>query len=315
VIRPLAAVALAAALLACGGDDDDTGAADASTEGQADAGAGADAGADADAGVDDVLADRPYQLLVPEDHDPSTPSALIVLLHGYASSGMAQLGDFGLAEVAEADDILVAYPDGTTDGLGSRFWNATDACCDLNGTGVDDVAYLIAIVDDVAARFAVDPGRVFAVGHSNGGFMSHRLACDHADRFAAIVSLAGATWNDAAECQPEQPVAMLQVHGDDDQTILYAGGDLFGQAYPSAEATAAAWIAANGCSGQLEATDERVDLVSILDGDETHVDRAAGCPDDGAVELWTMEGGSHAPPLTRPGFARAVVDFLADHAR
>ena len=303
MIGRLAGAALAASLLACGGggDGDEPG--------------GPDAGAGVDAGGGDVLADRPYQLLVPEGHDPAAPSALILLLHGYGSSGMAKLGDFGLAEIAQADDILVAYPDGTSDALGSRFWNATDACCDLNRTGVDDVAYLTAVVDDVAGRFAVDPGRVFAMGHSNGGFMSHRLACDRADRFAAIVSLAGATWSDPAECDPAQPVAMLQIHGDDDQTILYAGGDLFGRAYPSAEATTAAWMDANGCSGPLEASDERVDLVSFLDGDETRVDRAVGCPEGGAVELWTIEGGSHAPPLVRPGFARAVVDFLADHAR
>lgn len=306
MIRPLAAAALAAALLACGGDDDGAGGADAGP------GPDADPGAD---GGGDGLADRPYQLLVPEGHDPSAPSALILLLHGYTSSGMAQLGYFGLAEVARADDILVAYPDGSADSLGARFWNATDACCDFNGTGVDDAAYLVAVLDDVAGRFAVDPGRVFAVGHSNGGFMSHRLACDHADRFAAIASLAGATWSDPAACQPDQPVAMLQVHGDDDQTILYAGGELFGRAYPGAEATAAAWIEANGCEGELEATDDRVDIASTIDGDETRVDRAAGCPAGGAVELWTIEGGGHAPPLARPGFARAVVDFLADHAR
>ena len=51
-----------------------------------------------------------------------------------------------------------------------------------------------AILADVKAKYNVDPKRVFVIGHSNGGFMSHRLACDRASDVAAIVSLAGATW-------------------------------------------------------------------------------------------------------------------------
>jgi polyhydroxybutyrate depolymerase len=303
---PTAAL-LAALALACGGDDDGEGGPDAGSE-------VADAAVTGDAGGD-LLDERPYQLLVPEGHDASQPSGLILLLHGYTSSGMAQLLYFGLAAVAEEEDLLVAYPDGTTDSLGSRFWNATDACCDFNGTGVDDVAYLTAVLDDVGERFALDPARVFAVGHSNGGFMAHRLACDRADRLAAIVSLAGATWADPAACQPSQAVSVLQIHGDDDETILYAGGSIFDGAYPSAPVTVATWAERNGCDAPPEPTDARVDLVSILDGDETHEDRAVGCPAAGGVELWTMEGGGHAPPLTQPGFARAVVDFLLDHPR
>jgi pimeloyl-ACP methyl ester carboxylesterase len=81
---------------------------------------------------------------------------------------------------------------GQQDRRGHRFWSATDACCNLDGLAVDDVAYLRAVIRDVSARHAVDPRRVFIVGHSNGGFMAHRMACEASDLVAAVVSLAGA---------------------------------------------------------------------------------------------------------------------------
>ena len=42
--------------------------------------------------------------------------------------------------------FLYAYPDGTTNSAGKQFWNATELCCDFEGTGVDDVAYIAAVI-------------------------------------------------------------------------------------------------------------------------------------------------------------------------
>ena len=80
------------------------------------------------------------------------------------------------------------------------------------------------MIDDISTRYNVDPKRIFIVGHSNGAFMSHRLACDLSDRIAAIASLAGAAWNDASKCNPSSQVSVLDVHGDADTVINYGGG-------------------------------------------------------------------------------------------
>ena len=71
-----------------------------------------------------------------------------------------------------------------------------------NGKG-STVAYLRAIIRDVMARYPVDRRRVFVVGHSNGGFMAYRMACEASDLVTGVVSLAGATWKDPARCRPE----------------------------------------------------------------------------------------------------------------
>ena len=169
------------------------------------------------------------------------------------------------------------------------------------------------VLDDLASRYHVDPKRVFVLGHSNGGFMAHRLACDLASRVAAIVSMAGATYAEPNHCHPSEPVSILQLHGDLDAVILFGGGPLFGGTYPSASQTAATWASLNGCTG-ARANAGTADLVVDLLGAETRIERYAGCPARGAVELWTMVGAPHVPALRSeaPGL---LWDFLSAHAK
>jgi polyhydroxybutyrate depolymerase len=158
----------------------------------------------------------------------------------------------------------------------------------------------MAVVADMAAQYNVDPKRVYLMGHSNGGFMAHRLACEHPQTFAAIFSLAGATWLDPAKCPAGAPVNVLQLHGDQDETILYQGGSTRAGEYPSAAVTVATWADKNGCTGEAVAGED-IDL-SDERGAETARVAYAGCPAGGAVELWTIRGGSHLPPLANDFF-------------
>jgi polyhydroxybutyrate depolymerase len=261
------------------------------------------------------LGSRPYDLYVPTGYRAGTPTPLVLMLHGYSASADLQEIYFRLEPEAEAHGFLYARANGTIDGLGNRFWNATDACCNLGHAAVDDVAYLRAVLDDVAARYTVDPKRVFVVGHSNGGFMSHRLACDLSDRVAAIVSFAGATFADASRCQPSRPVAVAEIHGTADLVIAYNGGRVVGAdgPYPAAITTAAIWRAKNHCTGTTSGG--RLDLLADVLGNETRVERATGCDAGGGVELWTMDGGGHVSPLVQPAFRDAVWAFFSSHPR
>lgn len=274
-----------------------------------------DTTADESTGADDsgLIDARPYTLLVPDAYDEANPTPLIVMLHGYGVTGAVQATYFRLIEGAQTHGYLLAYPDGTVDGSGGRFWNATDACCDFGGVGVDDVAYLTALLDDVQARYNVDPARVYFMGHSNGGFMSHRMACEIGDRIAAIASLAGATYDDPTACTAADPVHVLQIHGTDDRTIAYDGGTTGAASYPSAPQTVATWADKNGCGTML--TDEgTADLEVAVPGEETQLQAYADCPPGGAVSLWTMDGAPHIPAIDE-AFADAVWNWLAAHPK
>ena len=253
---------------------------------------------------------RPYQYKVPSRYDRTKPTPLVVLLHGFSASGSLQELYFNFSALAESRNFLYAYPDGKQDPAGLRYWNAMEWCCDFFKSGVDDVAYLNAVIDDMSSKFNVDPKRVFIVGHSNGGFMAHRLACELSDKIAGIVSLAGAQWNDPTRCTPKQPVAIAQIHGNLDLVISYIGS----LNYPSAHQTVSIWANRNRCTGTLTYSGTNLDLDTLLLGAETQVARYSGCPAQAPVELWTIQGGSHLPALSSY-FTASVYDFLMAHPK
>jgi len=321
--RAFFSVCAIASFVACSSSETDNDAA-------ADKGADADTGASTDTGVAEVSTDgappvdeaalvtaRPFKEQVPKAYDKSKATPLLLLLHGYGVSGAIQLAYFSFDGLVDTRNVIIAYPDGTLDADKKRYWNATDACCGTGKSPPDDVAYLTAVVHDVQKRYNVDPRQIFVAGHSNGGFMAHRLACERADLFASAVSLAGAQWMDVSKCKPSRPVSIAQVHGDGDTTIGYAGGTIVEfdgskVKYPSAAETVADWAKLDGCTGALADTGKPLDIESNLAGTETKVSKYAGCPAGVSVELWTIVGGAHAPTFG-PAWGPSVLDFLQAH--
>lgn len=247
---------------------------------------------------------------VPEGPPPPLP--LVVYLHGYNSNATTSEAFFAFGDKAEAAGMLYATPNGTQDLLGLRFWNATDGCCNFFNSPVDDSTYLANLVSAIDSAVGVDPRRIFFVGHSNGGFMSYRMACDHAHQVAAVVSLAGATYDDMNDCTPARSVSTLQIHGTADSVIQYGGGFLIGAdgPHPSAVETASLWATYNGCEGTTVALGP-FDAVADIPGEETEVGRYdLGCR--GAVsELWTINGGSHSPVIN-DSLRDRVIEFLVE---
>lgn len=231
---------------------------------------------------------------------------LVMVLHGYGANGFVQQAYFGANMLASS--AFVIAPDGTVDGTNKQFWNADPACCDFGGTGVDDVAYLGGLLDDILATdWPIDPARVFLIGHSNGGYMSYRMACERADIIAAIAPLAGNAASQPASCTPSQPVSVLHLHGTMDETVPFASGT------NGAVASTTQWAQKNGC-GTTRTSGAAIDIEANLAGIETRTETVDGCPATGKVELWSIEGGSHIPVFIT-GFAQIWFDWFQAHAR
>lgn len=246
---------------------------------------------------------RPVTLHLPPGHDAAAPVPLVVGLHGYTSNATELDSYFDLTAASDERGFLLALPEGTVDPSGDQFWNALEGgCCDFSGSGVDDSTFVSRLIELVSDAYAVE--RAVLVGHSNGAYLAHRVACEHADQVAAIGALAGTLPADTARCDPSRPVTVLHIHGDADDVVGYGGG----QGGASAPDTAAAWAGLDGCSAGPE---ERpaLDLEWTLPGPETTVLRYGDCRDGAAVELWTITGGGHVPELG-DGFTPAVLDFL-----
>jgi polyhydroxybutyrate depolymerase len=214
--------------------------------------------------------------------------------------------------VVDEKQFVLIYPDGTLNEENRRFWNATPACCDPSDS-VDDVGYLSGLIEEAKQTYNIDPKRVYLVGHSNGGFMSFRMACEASELITAIVSLAGSTFDEPADCAPATiPVSVLAVHGTADATIPYDGRAGF---YPGAVETTERFAAAGGCDVGSPTADGTADLVPTLDGAETDkVAYSTGCDDGIDAALWTINEGSHIP-IFSPEFADMTTDWLFAHSR
>jgi polyhydroxybutyrate depolymerase len=250
-------------------------------------------------------------VITPPSYNCKSPVPLVVVLHDYASSGAAADAYLGIGAEADAQGFLYVLPDGTKDARGNAFWNATDAC---GGAGVDDSSYLSNMIWNVRAQYNVDPKRVYLVGYGNGGFMAHRMACDHPDQITAIASLGGAMWDDVSKCTPDGPVSVVEIHGTADADFAYGGGTHMGQPFPSAPTTFADWVTINRCKGAADMSAPPMDLDTSVPGAETTVERYPECVLGVSVQLWTMQGSTHTPALSST-FASTVLGFLLAHPK
>ncbi|MFT7651183.1 MAG: polyhydroxybutyrate depolymerase [Candidatus Azotimanducaceae bacterium] len=253
------------------------------------------------------------ELKVPENYSAETPRPLVLLLHGYTSSGAGQDSYMKFSALVNEYDFLLLLPDGTVEKQGqkNRFWNATLACCNMQASDVDDSTFLADLIAETKKQYAVDENQIYLIGHSNGGFMSHRLAYDHPETIAAIASLAGAAPSELSGTPPTRPVNILQIHGSEDSTIKYEGGEIRGAAYASAHQTMESWVNYLAATPATQVTDARLDLDVSIAGNETTVTHFDA---QGNLALWTIQNGAHVPNLSDT-FNRHVIEWLFAHPK
>jgi len=255
-------------------------------------------------------------LYVPSQYQADAPVPLVVLLHGYTSSGKQQDSYMKFSKLVDTYGYIFLAPDGTQEKAGrhKRFWNATKACCNFENSTVDDSGYISSLIEKVQSEYNVDANRIYLIGHSNGGFMTYRMAYDHPDLIAAIASLAGASLPHLDRDAPAVPVSILQIHGTKDTTIKYDGDHIGKYDYPGAQETVKLWAAYNGCSTEPTSPAKTLDLERRIDGNETKITRYPGNGHGGDVELWTIEGGHHIPAIS-DSFNREVIEWLYAHPK
>jgi len=264
---------------------------------------------------------RPATLYVPSGYDPQTPLPFVIALHGGSQSGQAVEDYMQLRPLAEARRFLYCYPNGSPYSVGGYIWhafawNAADAAA-LGFSFVDDAAYLRSVIEEVGRRFAVDPKRVFLTGHSNGGNMADRVACESADLVAGIASVAGPSRPDLGSRWPSEPVSVLHIHGTADTRISFTGGYATNPTSPrylGAVENIQTWADYNGASNPVSDPTSTQDLTTDVAGLDTVVTRYTTFPPSGAVELWTINGAGHVPTLSSQ-FSPRVIDWLLAHPK
>lgn len=230
---------------------------------------------------------REYILYVPLNHDTASSVPLVLNFHGYTSNAGEQIfyGDF--KPIADTADFLIVAPEGTRDFSNATHWNVG-----WGASTVDDLSFTNALLDTLIANYNIDPNRIYSTGMSNGGFMSHMLACELSERITAIASVTGSmTFAKLASCDPQHPTPVMQIHGTGDQVVPYVGQSPW---TANIDSIVAYWTSFN----QNDSTPIETDLPDIAPNDGstvTHYQYVNGS--SGAkVELYKVFNGGHTWP-------------------
>ena len=219
---------------------------------------------------------RVYRIYAPAKAAAGLP--LVLEFHGRGSNSAQQRVLSRLDDAADAGPFLLVQPE-ARDGQ----WNAGPCC-----GAADDAGFVREVL---SALDCARPGRVHAVGFSNGGLFAQHLACALPGRLASIASVAGAVA--FTGCKTQVPV--LLIHGTDDAILPFAG----------ARSAEERWAVRNGCGPEK---------AQVLRKGATRCEQRLGCA--AAVELCTVEGGGHTWPggVALPGLGQTDRGFDATAA-
>ena len=243
---------------------------------------------------------RTFRVYVPLAYDPATPMPVVLLFHGGFGSGAQIEANAKIVEVAEEEGFIAVSPDGVLSPAGIRTWNGGTCCGYATGAGIDDVGFVRALIDHLEAGACIDRRRVYAAGMSNGAVLTHRLACDLADRIRAIGPVAGTDMT--TSCAPARAVPLLHVHGSDDGNVPFDGGlgcGLAGVPFTSVPETIARAVDRDGCDG--------APYTRLVQGDGSCT-RYGTCPLGADVDLCVIAGGGHVWPGGTPPILPGIGD-------
>ncbi len=228
---------------------------------------------------------RTFRVYVPTIYSNTNAVPLILNLHGYTSNAFEQEFYGNFKPIADTANIILVHPNGTLDPNNDQYWNNFD------GSTVDDVGFLSALIDTISNRYNIDQNRIYSTGMSNGGFMSYDLACFLSHRIAAIASVTGSMiFTHMASCNPSHPMPVMQVHGTADPTVPYAGN----VAMSPIENLVDFWVDFNNCDTNPSFT--ALPDISTTDGCTAEHYVYSGGTYGSTVEFYKVIGGAHTWP-------------------
>ncbi|HOT91332.1 MAG TPA: PHB depolymerase family esterase [Anaerolineae bacterium] len=228
---------------------------------------------------------RKYLLYVPPRYDPTTPTPLVITIHGFAQWPANQRDISKWNTLADENGFIVVYPSGS--GFPKR-WGAHGITDSLNPQ-MQDVTFISDLIDKLESEYNIDPTRVYVNGLSNGGGMSYLLACKLSERIAAFGTVAGAHLYPLDACHPTYPVPMIAFHGTADPIVPYNGGPsrMFDIPFPVIPDWVARYAARNGCAATPVALPTQGEVSGI---------RYKACDAGAEVHFYTIHGGGHTWP-------------------
>ena len=247
---------------------------------------------------------RTYVLNLPPNYYESSGFSLVVALHGGGGSGTQFENSSKLTEKANATGFIVVYPDGT--GV-IKTWNAGTCCGSAVTNNVNDVHFISSLIDQLTTRYKINPKKVYATGHSNGGMMCYRLACELPNKIAAIAPNAS-TMVVTQPCNPARPVPILHMHSKLDQHVVYTGGygnGVSGVYCPPLDSVFNVWSINNNCVNPSQVT---------ISNNSYTLTKWLNCSNNADINFYLTNDGGHGWPGGLPGSANGDIPSTAINA-
>lgn len=244
--------------------------------------------------------ERTYVLNLPPNYYKASGFSLVIAMHGGGGDANQFESTCELTEKANASGFIVVYPNGVqSDGnLQARTWNAGKCCDYARDNNIDDVKFITQLIDKLVDTYKINPKKVYATGHSNGGMLSYRLACEVPDKIAAI-AVSSCSMVVTQPCNPSRPVPVLHMQSVLDDKVPYEGGiGITGVRFSPLDSVLNVWSSLNTCAvaGQV-----------LVDDDKYKFTEWSDCSEDVTIQYYLTQDGGHAWPGGLPGGGQKVI--------
>ena len=239
---------------------------------------------------------RTYYLRIPAQYSAATSVPLLLALHSRSMNAKTIFNDSQILSSAESLNFIVAGLNGAVYEEASS-WNAGKCCTNATTYEENDLLFASTVIDFVTSKYSIDKSRVWVMGHSNGGMMAYRLACDLSEKVTAIAVVTGALVDDS--CTPTKPVSTLHIHGNLDPTVPFHGGGKFET--PSIFHSVQEMANKNSCTGSPKESSDAIEERYIWT-----------CASGVETQLVNYQENSHG---WEDGYTGEILRFLFAHPR
>jgi len=249
--------------------------------------------------TDTIIVDgleRTFIVNLPPNYNNAADFSLVIAMHGGGGSGRQFDSTSRLSTKANAENFIIVFPDGNKGAgpLGIRTWNAGGCCGAAVTNNVNDVKFIRNLIDELVANYKINPKKVYATGHSNGGMLSYRLACEAADKIAAIAPN-GCSMSLLSPCNASRPVPVLHMHSVLDTQVPYMGGvgtGISNTYFPPLDSVLNVWSNRNGCNNSPQI---------VVNNSQYKLTRWNSCSNNGSIQYYLTQDGGHGWPGGLPG--------------
>jgi len=256
---------------------------------------------------------RDFTVHVPPSYDRSRPTPVVLVFHGQGVSVNTMIAATGYNGVSNSNGFIVVYCQGV-----KGQWEYGMGRLDR---GIDDVAYVNAVLTRLSQTLNVDSQRVYASGLSNGGYFVQILALSMPEKIAAACVVGStAMTGGLSRGGSSKPTPIVFFLGTEDPMINFSDGrakslgkfgaklgiDAIGpEAYALTKYggwmdvpdTINFWTTYNGCGGSARMQN----MPDVDPHDGMRVTRESYGSGWNEVVLYKIEGGTHSWPGT-PNF-------------